>query len=373
MTSIPRTMILGPAFALAATLALGGCKAKKTDATTETAAEPVVAVRQENLAIVADTELRSGPVISGSLEAERQATVRAEVAGAVTAMLVDAGQRVKRDQLIGRLDDTAVRDAYLSARSAVRTAEAALENARRNADRANRLSEAGALPARDLENARWAVTNAESGLADAQARLASSEKQVNHTTLRAPFDGVLSDRPADPGDVVQLGTPLFTVVDPRGLRLEATVPAEQIGRLRIGMPVEFTVAGFTRRFNGRIERINPVVDPTTRQVRIYVTVPNQEQTLVAGLFAEGRVATESARAAAIPIAAIDNRGTAPIVRRIRQGRIVETPVTLGVRDEGAELVEIRSGLAAGDTVLVGTTQAVTPGAKIRILGEEITR
>lgn len=373
MTSISRMITYGPAIALAAVLGLGGCKTKKTDAATETAAEPVVAVRRENLAVVADTELRSGPVISGSLEPERQATVRAEVAGAVTAMLVDAGQRVKRDQLIGHLDDTAVRDAYLSARSAVRTAEASLENARRNADRASRLSDAGALPARDLENARWAVTNAEGALADAQARLASAEKQVGHTTLRAPFDGVLSDRPADPGDVVQLGTPLFTVVDPRGLRLEANMPAEQIGRLRVGMPVEFTVGGFIRRFAGRIERINPVVDPATRQVRIYVTVPNQEQALVAGLFAEGRVATEVARAVAIPIAAVDNHGTTLIVRRIKQGRVVETPVTLGVRDEEAELVEVRSGLAAGDTVLVGTTQAVTPGAKVRMLGEETTR
>jgi RND family efflux transporter MFP subunit len=277
---------------------------------------------------------------------------------------------VKRGALLAQLDDTAVRDGFLSAKSAVRSAETALELARRNAERSERLAEAGAVAERDLETAQWDVTNAEGTLADARARLANAQEQLEDTRVRAPFDGIVSDRPADAGDVVQVGTALFSIVDPSRLRLEASVPANQIGRLRNGTEVEFTVSGLDRRITGRIERINPVVDSATRQVRIYVAVPNLDQALVAGLFAEGRVATDTKRAVAVPLNAVDSRGNTPKVHLVKVGRVTESPVRLGVQDEAAELVEVLAGVADGDTVLLGSAQGITPGSRIRVLREE---
>ncbi len=355
--------------AAAAALLLAGCKGDDGASATETA-EAIVTVGRENIAVATLSELRSGPAVSGSLEPEQSATVRAEVGGAVLRTYADAGLRVKRGKLLARLDDTAVRDAHLSARSAVRSAETALALARRNAERSERLAEAGAVADRDLETARWDVTNAEGTLADAKARLSSAQEQLQDTQIRAPFDGMISDRPADAGDVVQVGAALFTIVDPSRLRLEASVPAEQIGRLRKGTEVEFTVSGADRQITGRIERINPVVDPSTRQVRIYVAIPNLDQALVAGLFAEGRVATDTKRAVAVPLSAIDSRGTTPTVHVLKGGRVRESQVLLGVRDEAAELVEVQSGVADGDTLLLGSAQGVTPGSRVRVLQEE---
>ncbi|MGH7525439.1 MAG: efflux RND transporter periplasmic adaptor subunit [Gemmatimonadales bacterium] len=354
--------------AAAAALLLAGCKGDDGASATETA-EAIVTVGRENIAVASLSELRSGPAISGSLEPEQSATVRAEVGGSVLRTYADAGQRVKRGQLLARLDDTTVRDAFLSARSAVRSAQSALELARRNAERSERLAEAGAVAERDLETARWDVTNAEGTLADAQARLSSAEEQLKDTQVRAPFDGMISERPADAGDVVEVGAALFTIVDPSRLRLEASVPAEQIGRLRKGTEVEFTLSGVDRRITGRIERINPVVDPATRQVRIYVAIPNLDQALVAGLFAEGRVATDTKRAVAVPLLAIDSRGTTPTVHVLKGGRVRESQVLLGVRDEAAELVEVQSGVAEGDTLLLGSAQGITPGSRVRVLQE----
>src|SRR5918998_6199804 len=140
--------------------------------------------------------------------------------------------------------------------------------------------------------------------------MVSAQEQLRKTAVRAPFAGVVSEREVSAGDVVQPGALLYTIVDPSSLQLEATVPAEQLQSLKVGTPVEFTVAGYgARRFQGRIDRINPSVDPATRQVRIYVTIPNRDQGLVAGLFAEGRVESERRRALAIPFAALDPRGT----------------------------------------------------------------
>lgn len=360
--------------ALAAALLLVGCgRDEDASATATETAEAVVTVGPENVAVATVAELRSGPAISGSLEPEQAATVRAQVAGSVLRTYVDAGERVKRGQLLARLDDRAVEENFLSARSAVRTAETALELARRNHERTERLEEAGALAERDLETARLELTNAEGTLADARARLTNAQEELEDTRVRAPFDGIVSERDVDAGDVVQVGAALFSIVDPTRLRLEASVPAEQIGRLRQGTEVEFTVTGVDRRITGKIERINPVVDPATRQVRIYVGIPNLDRALVAGLFAEGRVATDTKRAVAVPVSAIDSRGNSPTLHLIRNGRVAESEVTLGVRDEAAELVEIQAGAAAGDTVLLGSAQAVAPGSRIRVLREEAGR
>jgi membrane fusion protein, multidrug efflux system len=163
-------------------------------------------------------------------------------------------------------------------------------------ERDTRLHQAGAVSERDLERSRTRVATAEAALADAQARLVSAKEQLDKTTVRAPFPGIVSEREISAGDVVQAGALLYAVVDPSSMQLEATVPADQLQSLKIGTPVEFTVSGYgARRFQGRIARINPSVDPATRQVRIYVTIPNRDQGLVAGLFAEGRVESRSRR------------------------------------------------------------------------------
>jgi RND family efflux transporter MFP subunit len=177
----------------------------------------------------------------------------------------------------------------------------------------------------------------------------------------------------DAGDVVTVGAELFRIVDLGSLRLEASVPAAEIDRLKPGMPVEFGVSGYDRRFTGRIERINPTVDPTTGQVRIYVTIPNERQSLVSGLFAEGRVATDTRKAIGVPMDAVDQRGTGPVLHVVQAGRVKHLPVRLGVRDEASNLVEIASGVAAGDTVLLGSAQGVAEGAAIRVSQEDVRR
>ena len=362
------------ALALLVTLSFAsfGCTEEDTE-TGKAAVEPVVTIGSQNIAIANIAELRSGPGISGSLQPRTEARVRAEIGGQVEQTFAEEGQRVRRGALLARLDDTAVRDAYLSAKSAVRTAESSLQNAQRNLERSTRLAQAGALPERDLETAQLNATNAEGTLADARARLAAAGKQLAQTTVRTPISGVISERQADAGDVVQVGAELFRIVDLGSLRLEASVPAAEIDRLKPGMPVEFAVSGFERRFAGRVERINPTVDPATGQVRIYVTIPNEEESLVAGLFAEGRVATDVREAVSVPLAAVDQRGTEPVLHLLKGGRLRHTPVRLGVRDEATDLVEVAEGITAGDTVLLGSAQGVVEGAAVRVSREEVRR
>ncbi len=350
--------------ALAAFLILAGCKSKAEETP---AAPPPALLGPENIAVADTATLVAGPVISGTLTPELGATVRAEIGGSLVEVDADQGMTVKKGQVLGRIDDTSLRDAFLSARAGLRTAESNLELQRRNLERTQRLHAAGAVAERDLETAALSVKNAEGAAADARARLTSAQRQLDKTTLRAPFSGIVSEAGVSEGDVVTTGTALFSVVDPSTMRLEGSVPVQQLSEVKQDMAVRFSVSGYPDRvFEGRIERVNPVVDPTTRQVRVIVTVPNASRSLVGGLYAEGRVATEMRHAVVVPTAAVNRRGIRPEVVRLKRGRVEKVRVGLGIEDAVNERAEVTSGLAAGDTVLIGAAQGLTPGTVARV-------
>jgi membrane fusion protein (multidrug efflux system) len=327
----------------------------------------IVNVGPEGIIVAKSTEIRIGPAISGTMTPQEAATLRSEISGPIVQTYVEQGQPVKRGQPLARIDDTAIREALLSAQSAARSAKLALDNATLDAQRQQRLETAGAVAPRDVEAAQRALAAAQATMADAQSRLTAAQQQLSKTTFRAPFDGLVSERPVSAGDVVQPGTAIATVVNPASMRLEGSVPAEQLSSLKIGTPVIFTVNGYgTQTFTGRIDRINPTADPATRQVRVYVTIPNEKSTLVGGLFADGRVATESRQGIMIPNTAVDERGISPIVLRIRSDTVESVPVQLGVHDNATDRVEIRSGLSAGDTLLANAAQGLAPGTRVRI-------
>ncbi len=208
-------------------------------------------------------------------------------------------------------------------------------------------------------------------LEDARARLAGARKQLEFAMVRAPFAGVVSAVGASVGDVVQAGPgsagSIATIVDPTVLELGASVPAEHLGELAVGKRVEFSVPAHPGEvFRGTIARVNPAVDPATGQVRLYAHVANREGRLAAGLFAEGRVALAATRALAVPLTALDPRATTPSVKRVRGGVVESVPVTLGLRDDLAERVEVTAGIARGDTLLVGGSIGTPVGSRIAI-------
>lgn len=345
------------------TAACGGGEAAASDS----AAAETTVVGKENIAIVTTGMLQSGPTLSGAIAPEREASVRAQVGGSVLQTLVDAGQAVRAGQTLARIEAGGLQDVFLSARAGVTSASSSADIARRELERAQKLLAAGAIAERDMEQARRGAIAANAALADARARLATAQKQVGNTVVKSPITGVVSERAVSAGDVVQPGAAMYTVVDPSSMRLEGSVPAEQLGQVRLGAPVTFTVNGYPgRTFTGRVTRVNPTADPATRQVRIVISIPNTEGRLVGGLFATGRVASESRTGMLAPASAIDTRSAAPSVFRIKGGKVERVSVQLGLRDESTERVEIRTGVAAGDTLLLGAAQGITPGTTVTV-------
>lgn len=361
-------LLLTPITLLTLSVLIGsmGCGTPDNPAAAIPQAPPTVQVGLENVVVVVDTTLQEGPTFSGTLAPRREAVIRAQTGGIVEAMLFEPGQRVGAGTLLARLDESAIRDAVASAESGVENARAVLEVTQRDEQRQANLAQDGAIPQRDLENARRATIGARAQLSAAEAQLAAARKQWTFTRLNAPFAGVISEKTASLGDVVSPGTPLYTVIDPSSMELEASVPVEALPSLQVGATVQFTVTGYNGPFTGTITRINPTADPTTRQVRVYAAVPNQAGNLVAGLYATGRVATRSHRGLVVAARAVDERGIAPTVLRLKSGRVERIEVTLGARDLVREMVEVTTGLAAGDTLLVGTAQALSIGTPVQV-------
>jgi len=369
-TSAPRTVRprrgTTPALLLA-TLALGlAACGEKPDASASAPEQPTL-ITVDNISVVDTMAIASGPQISGELKAERSASVRSEVSGSVIQVYVEPGQRVAAGAPLARIDATTASAAELSARTGVTATEAQAAQAKKELDRSERLNAAGAIADRDLENARLTYSTTMAQLANVKSVYAQANKALRSATVRAPFAGVVAGDVVSAGDVVTPGTQLFLVVDPKSMRLEAAVPAAQVGQIRIGMPVAFSVSGYgDRKFTGKVTRVSPVADPATRQVQILASIPNSAGTLVGGLFAEGRVNAETRSALVLPATAIDQRGATPAVMRLRGGRVERVTVTLGIRDEQRESFEVTDGVQLGDTVLLGAAQAIGEGKQVRL-------
>jgi RND family efflux transporter MFP subunit len=350
----------------AALVSVAACKGGAA-AEADSAAAETTTVGVENIAVVTNGILQAGPTVSGALMPEREAVLRAQVGGSVLQTYVDQGQSVRAGQTLARIEAGGLQDVYLSARAGVTSASNNADIARRELARSEKLLAAGAIAERDIEQARRSAIAANAALADAQARLATARKQVGNTVITAPMSGIVSERPVSAGDVVQPGALIVTVVDPSSMRLEGSVPADQLSQVRIGAPVTFTVNGYPgRSFTGKVIRVNPTADPSTRQVRIVISIPNAEGRLVGGLFANGRLASESHSGMVVPASAVDARSNVPAVFRIKGGKVERVPVTLGLRDDAAERIEIASGVSVGDTLLVGAAQGITPGTIVKV-------
>ena len=358
-------------FSTTAALALAvsaACSGSETPVAANAPATASVSLAPQNIATAAVAEVASGPAISGQLTPAREATVRSQVGGSLMTLTVDRGQPVAANAVVARVSSRDLDDAFQSAQAGVKSAESALAVAKSEETRTASLVKGGALAARDLEQAKNAVSLAEAQLSAAKARQKSAWQQVDDTSIRAPIAGIVSERQANTGDVVSPGTAILTVIDPSSLRLEALVPSDQIGQVKAGQRVRFTIRGFPNQtFTGKVERVSPTADPITRQVSIFVALPNVNGKLIAGLFAEGRVESAVRKGVVVPLSAIDETGAVTTVTRIKDGKAERVAVELGLRQPETELVEVVSGVASGDVVITGSAKAVAPGTIVTVV------
>lgn len=372
-----------------------------TDATDETpGGEPPAAVRIAT-SVAVEQAIARFISVTGTLNAEEQADVAAEIAGRVLATPVERGTSIRVGTPLVRI---AAAEAEAQAREAdanaaqiqarlgqssddtfdvesvpeVASARATRDLARAELDRARALHERKLISqaefdqsraraenaARQYESARNGAEQQRQALAGARARVELARKALADTVVRAPFDGVVAERLVSVGDYVTRGTKVASVMRVNPLRVELTVPAQYIGAVGIGQPVTLTVDAYPdRTFTGRVRYISPSLQVESRALVVEAVVSNDTGQLKPGLFVTARIEQPSTTAAVlVPASAIRTvAGTARVfvvVGDRAEERIVTTGQTLG------SLVEASTGITAGEVVAVSNVSQLVDGTRV---------
>jgi membrane fusion protein, multidrug efflux system len=366
----PRSTLLATAAALAlAAGSLAGCQKPAAGAPAAAASAPDAAllIAPEDVRVVALQTHASGPVITGSVQPERRADLRAEVSAVVLQVIKENGEPVHRGDLLVRLDDTAIRDSLQSAEAASRAAAQALDQAQRQYARVKTLQGEGMSSQQALDDAEVRRNTAQSDRVAADSRTVAARQQLARTEVRAPFDGVVSDRKVSAGDTAAVGKELLKVIDPGSMRFEGLVSADRMGDIHPGQAVQFRINGFDKAdFTGKVRHVDASADPVTRQVAVIVDFAPGTAPKVAGLYAEGRISSDASQALLLPEASIVKEGDKAYVWKLAGNTLVKTPVTLGERDPRLGNVVIAAGLAAGDRLLRAPGSNLTSGQKFEL-------
>ena len=345
-------------------------------------AAPALSIGPEDVWVAGRSAGVAPPVITGSIQAERRADLRAELASVVLRVVRDNGERVRKGELLVKLDDAAIRDSLTSAEEALRAAVRSLEGSERTYERLKSLQAQGMSSVQALEDAEVRRNLAQSEVVAARARVATARQQLERTEVRAPFDGVIAARKVSAGDTATMGKELVQVIDPASLRMEALVSAERVGELRVGQTVRVRVqgggaGGDAAQREGRIRRIDAVAQPVSRQVAVIVDLGGVVagggaaaalSPLIAGLYAEGTVDVPVARQIVVPETALVRQGQQLGVWRLDGEVLRLKPVTVLPRDARTGLFTVTAGLESGDRILRSPGSRPVEGQRYTIRG-----
>lgn len=340
---------------LAGVLALGACK--QGDGGAQAANGDAAGKGSEAVSVEVAVAKRRPIAASYSgtapLEARGESQVTAKTSGVALSVLVEEGQQVRAGQVLVRLD---------SARAALQAAQTAaqMRKLESNYARSSQLAAQKLISANDNEQLRYDLENAR-----AANRLANLE--LSYANVTAPISGVVAQRSIKPGNFAQINTPIFRIVDASRLEATLNVPERELATLKAGLPVTLQVDALPgRRFTGRVDRIAPVVDAGSGTFRV-VCAFRGGGLLQPGMFGRVRIDYDNrANALVVPRAALlDDEGD-PALFAIRAGKAVRVPVKLGYQD--GEWAEVRSGIRAGDQVVIAGKTALRDGSVVQVLG-----
>ena len=332
---------------------------------------PSITLAATDVATVAPMTIEDGVALTGDLRPLETIDVRSRIEGDLMTVYVREGEQVSAGQLLARFEASEQESSRASAEADRVAANAELQNAQWTLEQNESLFKAGAIAERDLKTSQQAVATARARLAAAVARLRASGNEARDTRVVAPASGVVEKRLVDGGVHLARGAPMFTIVRSGTLELAAAVPARQATAVRAGQIVHFVADA--RRFDGKVARVSPTIDPATRAVTVYVQVPNPDNTLRGGTFATGRVVSRTlTNALAVPTTALrqGQEDGKPFVYRIDGKTLNVAPVQIGAVDEQLGVAQVTDGLQNGDKVIVGNVGTLGRGMQVTIAGAE---
>lgn len=348
-------------------------------------------------AVAPSANSEAGAVLqaTGYVTARRQATVSAQITGALTEVLIEEGDRVKKGQVLARLEDNALRASLDAARANAAAAHASvlqnqaqLDQALRDADRQEALVGRGLVSKQLAEQSRTQAHTYRAQLNTARRQADAADAQVgvgavnlDYTVVRAPFDGVITDKAAQVGEIVSplsagggfTRTGVGTIVDMDSLEIDVDVNEAYIGRVQPDMPAEAVLDAYPDwRIPAHVIAIVPAADRGKATVKVRVALENKDGRIVPDMgvrvsFMERRAPAQAnaPKGVLVPAAAIVHRDNRDVVYAIADDKAARRDVTAAKQASG-DLRLVTDGLAAGDTVIVSPPDNLADGSAVRV-------
>lgn len=370
---------------LCAGLILAGCGGEVRKNETAAAAAPIAV---ETVAAAAE-QWPAGYQAVGTVRARSAALISSKVMAFVREVSVQAGDRVRADQVLLTLDardldsnyrraeagrDEA-RSAQAEADQALAAAQAQLDLAKATFGRMQELFDKKSISNQEFDEAAARRKSAEAASqmaaakgAQVRARIAQAEQEVqaagimrSYAVIRAPFAGIVTARTVEPGSMATPGAPLLTIEREGAYRLEAAVEESQVRSIRAGQAVSVSLEALGRTLDARVSEIVPSVDAASRAYTVKIDLPPLAQ-LRSGMFGRAVFSSASRSVLAVPAAAVAERGQLQSVM-VADGGAAHTRIITAGRKSGGKL-EVLSGLSAGEKVICPLPPGLTDGARV---------
>jgi len=314
--------------------------------------------------------LSSELLLPGTVQAISQATVRSKVSAEVRMVSVREGDRVRAGQVLAEFDTAQLRMQLAERQATLESARAQLAQTERTREVNAQLVKQNFISQNAFDTADAAHRAQVAAVAAAQAQFEQIRLLLSDAVVHAPISGLVSKRHVQPGEKVAFDAPLMSIVDLAQLEVQAQAAVSDIPQVTTNARTEVEIEGLAdRTFIGRVDRINPAAEPGSRTINVYVALPNENALLKAGMFARVRLRVQRDReVAALPISAIQSEAGQNMVWLIADSRLVKRVVTVGRRDERAQLVEIVSGLDPTDRVIATKFDNLRDGLAAKIVG-----
>lgn len=287
----------------------------------------------------------------GTIRAIRETVVASRLLGRVVKLHIErAGQAVQKDDLLVEIEATDLQAMVAQSKAMLAAATTRRDQAKADFERSSSLAQQGIASTQKLDADRSALAAAEAEVDRANQAIAGAESAVAFATVKAPITGIVVDKQINQGDVVQPGQPICTLYDPTRLQLVAVVREELAGRLQVGQQVDVTLDALGKQCRGTVAEIVPQAQAQSRAFEVKITGPCQPG-IVTGMFGRLHVPLDPTTELRVPRGAVQTVGQLDFVQVAgADGKAVRRFVRLG-RERGED-VEVLSGLAAGEVVLV---------------------
>ena len=381
---ISKKIVFGIAFvALAGLLTLGFQKGwigkRATQSSSLKTNGPVsIELSDGDIAIAQKMTMTQGLPVSGTLKAVRSAMVKARVAGELVLLEVREGDAVKMGQIVARVDNTEYLARQSQNKQQAEAARAQVEVAQRQFDNNNALVNQGFISKTALDTSISNLNGAKASYQAALATLDVATKALDDSVLKAPLNGFVSQRFAQPGERVAPEARIIEIVDLSQLELEATLTSAQAMNVKLGQIAKLNVEGTHEEVSAKVLRINPSTQAGSRSVLIYLGLQSHPF-LRQGVFVQGSLGTQKVQAIVVPLESVRSDKPMPYVQTIRDGKVMHIQVELGAKgeangqavmalkeiEEGALFLAPSAGAVRDGTLVTRTpkTPTVTTGAK----------